>query len=225
MDGSTNHARIGQHELPVIRVKLRAWLVLEDIHKKVLDAAKARNRDEFVSSIYSYVSTAFSIPIEELKTIYWADITSAYMKWFHVNAPDSNLPLIKPGRVKRRLNEDIEDYENRSWYLWANIFAKAYGWNLEYIAELDITDAIALYQEILLDEQLYKEWEWMLSEIAYSFDSTTKKNKFNPLPKPEWMQPVGKDAPPDTTTVRMRKDELPVGLVLRWEDDRHNQPQ
>lgn len=225
MEDSTNHARIGKHDVLVIRVKLRAWLVLEDIHRQILDAAKNKNRDEFVSSVYSYVSTAFSIPLEELQECYWADVAHAYMKFFSFNAPNSNLPLIKPRKIKPKYEEDVCEYPGRSWFIWANIFSRSYGWNLEYIAELDVSDAIALYQEILIDEQMDKEWQWLLSENSYSYDSTTKKSKFNPLPKPDWMQSVRTGAPPDSQKVRIRKDELPVGLVMRWEDDRHTQPQ
>lgn len=223
MDNSANHARIGKRELPVVRHKLRAWLVLEDIQSKISKAAKAGDKDEFVSSLYSYVSTAFSIPVEELEQCYWLDIATAYAQGLALDNLNSNLPLIKPILDKRPDESEMFDYPGRSWYMWANIFSSAYGWSLEYIAELDVNDAVALYQEILIDNQHEKEWDWMLSENAYSYDSNTKKSKFIPLNKPEWMRTPReiKEIP----TFRIRKSELPVGLILRWDDGKTSQPQ
>lgn len=226
MDNSNNHARIGEHEVPVVRFKLRAWLKLEEIHTEILDAAKHGDRDKFVLSMYSYVSVASLIPIEELETCYWADITRAYVFINNYNTPNLNLPLIKPRPEKReKLLDQKEGWEylGRSWYLWGNLFAKVYGWTLEYIAELDVNDSFALMQEILVDEQLQREWEWSLSESAFSYDATTKKSKYVPLKRPGWMGPTVNLA--DIPNVKIRSSEMPVGLIYRWEDGKSNQPQ
>jgi hypothetical protein len=226
VETSTNHARIGKRDFPVVRLKLRAWLVLEELHTKVIDAAEEGHRDEFVSSMYSYVSTAFSIPVEELPQYFWADIARAYIAFSYANTPNLNLPLIKPRPEKRKpmvTQREGWEYPGRSWYFWANIFAKSYGWSMEYIAEMDVDDALSLLQEIRVDEQLDKEWEWSLSEIAFSYDQSTKKSKFIPLVRPDWMKATAKVQ--DLPSVRMRKSEIPVGIVLRWDDGKTSRPQ
>ena len=101
------------------------------------------------------------------------------------------------------------DYEGRTWYAWANLFAKSFSWALEYIAELDLDDAIALLQEMRSSEQLNREWEWMLTEISYD-----KKGKHKELPRPHWMK--GTIIPEAST--KIKKSMLPVGNVLSWNE-------
>lgn len=227
MDNFTNHARIGKHDIPVVRSKLRAWLVLEELRTQILDAAEHRDRDKFVSSMYSYVSAALSIPVEELSQCFWAEVTRAYRIINDINIPNPNLPLIKdrPSKKKPSLITKTEgwEYPGRMWYFWLHVFSKNYGWSIEYIADLDIDVAFSLLQEIRLDEQLLREWEWGLSEVAFSYDANTKKTKFVPLKRPDWMTVIAevKDLP----NVKMKKSELPVGIVLRWDDGKIDLPQ
>lgn len=226
METSSNHARIGDKDYPVIRSKLRAWLQLEDIRSDILDAARVGDKDKFVSSMYSYVSTAFSIPVEELSECFWAEITRAYLLVHNENAPNLNLPLIKPkaSRPTPALEKvDGWEYPGRTWYFWLNTFSRNYGWSIEYIAELNVDDAFSLIQEIFVDEQLDREWQWSLSENSVSYDASTKKTKFNPLSRPDWMKPIS-EVMRDIPKVKIRSSEMPVGLIYRWDNDR-NQPQ
>jgi len=63
------------------------------------------------------------------------------------------------------------------------MLAKNYGWTLEYVSMLQVEEALAKIQEILVDEQLEHEFFYGLSEVAYSYDSSTKKSKFVPMPQ------------------------------------------
>ena len=72
--------------------------------------------------------------------------------------------------------------------MWLHLFAKAYGWSSEYIANLEIEDGVALLQEIIVDNQLQREWEWGMNEMAYPYNQMTKKSEFKPLDRPSWMQ-------------------------------------
>ena len=76
---------------------------------------------------------------------------------------------------------------------------------------LDIDTAIGLYQEISIDDQFEKEWEWSLSEIAFPYNQSTKKQEYKPLERPEWMLPI---SPKQLPTMKMRKDMMPVGNIV-----------
>ena len=81
---------------------------------------------------------------------------------------------------------------------------------------MDIDTAIGAYQELSIDEQLQKEWEWGLSEVAYSYDSSTKKSRYVPLQRPAWMNPI---IPKQLPVVKMRKSHLPVGNVIDVQEE------
>jgi hypothetical protein len=92
-----------------------------------------------------------------------------------------------------------------------------YGWTLENTENLYFNDAIAYIQEILIDEQLDKEWQWSLSEIAYQYNDALKKSEFKPLPRPSWMVGMNKIEPPKVE--RLPVGMMPQGLVMRWEQN------
>jgi hypothetical protein len=214
---STNHARLGKVEYPLVRSKLRAWLVLEDFYSKIIEAAEKGNREEFVSSFYSYVSTAFSIPAEELQSCPWYEVTRAFREIYLINIPSLDFPILRRKMEEKGKNKKIEwEYPGRTWYIWLHLISKEYGWDINYIENMLPDDGIALLQEILLDDQLDKEWEWSLTELAYSYDANTKTSKFIPLERPEWMRPnkVAK-----VEKVKVRASELPIGIVLKWDTD------
>jgi len=222
MPNSDNHARISRDDYPVTRLKLRAWLQLEDVRDKLTEAAEEKNRNRVEMYLYEYISSAVPIAVSELKQVYWYDISLFFREIYSANRPNSEYPLLRPRSKKKE--DDIDfDYPGRSWFMWLHTLARNYGWSMEYIAELDINDAIALMQEILYDEQLQREWEWGTTEIAYPYDAATKKSKFHPLQRPEWMQaakPVK-----EIKNVRMKKSELPMGIILRWDNGKSTNPQ
>jgi hypothetical protein len=212
-----NHALLGNIEYPLVRSKLRAWLALEEIYTGIIEATEIGNRDEFVSSLYSYVSVAFSIPIEKLQLCPWYEITRAFKEMYQINIPSLDFPMIRK-RMQKETNEKVGwEYPGRTWYIWLHLFAGKYSWNVNYIEHLDIDDAIALLQEILVDDQQNKEWQWGMFEGAYKYNEQTRTSTFIPLERPEWMKPIPKPA----KKVMVRKSELPVGLILKWDTDDH----
>ena len=212
---SANHALLGKVEYPLVRSKLRAWLVLEDLYSNIIEAAELGNRTDFVSSMYSYVSAALFIPTEDMQSYPWYEVTRAFRNIFAVNIPSFDFPLLRK-KIQKEVNKKIEwEYPGRTWFVWLHLLSKEYGWDIEYIENLDLDDGVALLQEILLDAQLEKEWTWSISEIAYSSDPTTHTTKFIPLERPEWMKPTPKPA----KKVKIKASELPVGLVLKWDTD------
>ena len=216
-----NHARLGNFKYPIIKAKLRAWLVLEDFYSNIIGAADKGNREEFVSSFYSYISAALFISKEDLQLCPWYEITRAFREIYTINRPSFDFPVLH--NVDKRNKEAEWDYPGRDWFIWLHLLAKEYGWDIKYIENLELDDGIALLQEILVDEQLEKEWQWSMSEVAYSYNEITKTSKFNPLERPEWMKPI----PKPIEKVKVRASMLPVGIVMKWDTDdtKYTRPQ
>ncbi len=215
-DQLANHARIGDIDYPLVRSKLKAWFALDNIFADIVEAAKLGNRENFVSSLYSYVSVAFSIPTEKLQECPWHEMTRAFREAYTVNRPTINLPMLRPRPESHYSStKDGWDYPERPWYTWINMLAKNYGWSIEYIENLDVDIALSLLQEIAIDNQLDREFMWGLSEISYQYDEVSKKSKFVPMERPHWMKPI----PKPIQKVKIRASELPVGIVLKWNTD------
>jgi hypothetical protein len=103
------------------------------------------------------------------------------------------------------------DYPNRSWWSLCRLLTKEFGWSVEYVENLDVATAMHIIQEVLIEEQLDKEWQWLLSERAVKYNEGTKKYEPNPLPRPNWMRPI----PKQPKKIMIRKDMMPVGIIIR----------
>lgn len=195
------------------RLKLRNWLKLNDLYGKILSAVDV---DELVDYIDKYISTALGgFNIEETPWMETAYIMQEIQK---ANLPTLDFPSLK-GKLPKKESKIVWDYDGRTWYIWLHAFSKEYGWSPEYIAEMDVDDAFGLMQEILIDDQLEREWDWQLSEIAYPYDKSTKKSKFKPLERPFWMKKV--PMVENITKVKIDKRYIPVGNVVSYQDVKH----
>ena len=105
------------------------------------------------------------------------------------------------------------NYNGRIWNYYSHLLAHAYGWSLEYIANLDVYDAMAQIEEILTSEQLEREFLWSMSEASVSYDEKTKTTKPNPLPRPYWMKQAKPDEPLPVKRTPIPKNLMPVGVV------------
>ena len=194
----------------VSRSLLRQWLQLEDLREEI---TRATDREQFVTTIYSYLSVALSVEID-FSVLPWFEVTNAYTTVKTINYPYLDFPMLNSAGSEEKVPWS---YDGRSWYSWVNILSGAYNWTMEYIAELDIDDAIGLVQEINVEDQLNKEWEWMLSEKSVSYNKQGK-GKFHELDRPDWMNGAiilskeSKDYP-------VKRSMLPVGNVLSWNDE------
>lgn len=194
----------------VSKAKLKRWFELEDIRRKIqLATGQGKNVSELICS---YLSVAIC-DLNWLK-LPWTDIIEDYALALNIHRPEKNHKIFLSKEQSKALTDD------GSWYSWANLFANKFGWSLEYIAELDIDDAISLIQEILYSDQLEKEWEWGLSEKSVSYDKASGKGKFVPLKRPDWMVPTEIQKP--AKSVKILKSMLPVGVVYgKPEDFKH----
>lgn len=191
------------------RKSLRKWIELEEARSKIKDVLKTKNATRAAVSIFAYIQLAQTGQEDyELDKLYAPNVFTLFLEAFTINSPRMNFPILKSAADK---NEKLPwEYEGRSWYFWLNLLSEKYGWNMDYISLLDIDDAIGLYQEIEIDRQLQKEWEWGLSEIAYQYDKASKSSKFHPLSRPSWMRPIA----PKPKIIKIKRDFLPVGNVI-----------
>lgn len=173
--------------------------------EKVIKAVRD-NSDEFPTHLISFVSTALRISPDHLENLPWEYVVDAFYK-IVAKVPIVKLPLTA-GYIDTVSNSPW-DYEGRTWHLYSHLLAKAYGWKLDYISQLQVEEALAKIQEILTDEQLGREFIYSLSEIAYPYDQSTKKSTFQPLPRPAWMRTPIKP----TQKLIMPLSSIPVGNV------------
>lgn len=196
--------KIAEDEYEYTRPPLKKWLALEDIRAKLHKAVEAHETNNVGNYLISVVSTALSISEEDIKERPWYEIAIAYLTIAFTDMPKYEFPFL---RTKVDDRKEIWDYEGRTWYVWSHMLAGKYGWELDVIENLDVDDAIALAQEIAIDEQLQREWEWMRTEIAYQ-----AKDGFKPLKRPDWM--LHSKAEP-IKTFKIRKDLMPSGIIIR----------
>lgn len=168
--------------------RFRKWLELEHLKEKLLEAVDGGDLPLW---LMQYLSTAFwGTDPKWFKDADWFLIISAFYKVLS-KSPKLDLPITKPNDDKPK--EESWDYENRTWPLYSHLLAKSYGWTLEYISQLHVEEALATIQEILVEEQLDREFYYGLSEIAYVYDKNSKTSRFHPLPRPFWMRPKIKE--------------------------------
>lgn len=210
--------KIGGKSLTICRLSLKGWSSLEGIRKAMDDAVSRKDFDDYFLLLVRFIDTA-SLPDHKIKwdEIPWFELLEFYAEAIKLNSPSLKFPILDENKIEAK--KLPWEYDGRSWYFWLHLFSQNYGWGEGVIGELDIDTAIGLYQEISIDEQLEREWEWGLSENAFVYDKMTKQSKFNPLPRPNWMLPL---APKVLPTVRIRADMLPMGNVIDLQKEIQN---
>jgi hypothetical protein len=198
----------GKMYLP-IRLRLRKWLEFEKSQELLMKSISDKNIESYASNLYILIANALSVSIEEIFNAPWYEIIQAYSAITDLNKV-REIPLLKSDPSKPK--EIPWEYDGRDWFWWVHMFAKNYGWTIPSVEELDINDALSLLQEVLVDQQLEKEWQWGLSEIAYPYNEGTKKQEFHKLDRPMWME--GKQANLPAMKVRFKKSMLPVGKII-----------
>lgn len=192
----------------VERVRLRRWLQLEETKSQIHKAAERLEVDTISDQLISYLSAASGIEPQVFEDAPWFDSANAFSDLVMGNEPTIKFPLLE-NQSDQRGKPVVWDYVGRLWFSWVNLIATAYGWGIEQIENLEVDTGIALIQEILVEHQLKREWEWSLTELAYPYDPGAKKGIFKPLTRPRWMR--GK--PERIKKVRMPLSILPVGII------------
>lgn len=190
------------------RKGLRQWITLEEARSKIKDSFETKDAHKSSDSIFDYLRLASKVDEDgEWDKLDAITAFRLYVEAHSLNSPSKEFPILK-AHV-----EDKEplpwEYPGRAWYFWLNLFSKNYDWEIEYISSLEIDDAIGLYQELEIDKQLEREWEWSMSEVSWQYDPSDKKSHFKALPRPNWMLPIA----PKPKIIRLPKDMLPIGIV------------
>lgn len=188
--------------------KLKNWAIAEDKKKLIIEAVED-NTSNFPDAVSDYLSTALYFNIDT-GSMYWKDVMDAMSRVASKSTPNVKIPLTTTEGPKQK--DEPWEYSGRSWYVYANLLAHAYGWELKKIEQMDVKEALSLVQEILVDDQLDKEFIHSLSEVAYHYDKSTKKSEYKRLPRPSWM--VFKQMKKSHAPTRIAKSLLPVGNVI-----------
>jgi hypothetical protein len=197
------------------RLKLRKWIELSVLKERINVAVDTKSIVTLSDVICKFVSTATSISEEIIQEADWREIALVLVDCIDENEIDKSIPLFK---YNEKQDEEPWEYPGRSWYVWLYKFSKEFGWTPEVVAELDVDDAFKLLQEMLVTDQLEREWQWSLSEKSSGYDEAAKKSKFIELPRPNWMM----KEPKQPTVIKIPKAMLPVGNVIKYEPKKSN---
>jgi hypothetical protein len=185
--------------------RFREWVKLEEQKEKIAKAVRDGS-DEFPTHLLSFLSTALHVNSRYFEDAEWNKIIEAFYRVL-LKSPVVDLPITKSTNDTE--SKEDWDYDGRTWHVYAHLLADHYGWTLEYISRLQVVEALAKIQEILTEEQLDREFQHSLSEIAYPYDANTKKSKFTPLTRPSWMRPKIKAI----RRYKIPKRVMPIGDV------------
>lgn len=158
----------------------------------------------------AYLSTAFRVSSRWYDHADWTKVVAAFYQALS-QSPIIKLPITSPTNEHSK-SDEAWSYDGRMWHLYSHMLAKTYGWTLEYISQLRVSDALATIQEIITDDQLEREFYYGLSEVAYVYDKNSKTSKFKPLPRPSWMRP--RVQPEKIKKFKIPASMIPMGNVI-----------
>lgn len=200
--------RLGTKTLTLTRLKLKGWAELETLRKQIEEDV---SKNDFISTFNTIVKFIETSSTSKLKwdELPWYHLMEAFAQVAELNAPTIKFPILEGN--KKEGQQPPWEYKGRAWFFWLNLFSSNYGWTEQAIGDLDIDTALGLYQELVIDEQLEREWWWGLSETAYVYNASTKKSEYKALERPTWMLPM---APKTLPVVKIRQSLMPVGQAV-----------
>lgn len=201
-------------------MKFKLWIELQDLLGKIHTAVDT----ELADQIINFVSTANYVPnkfpfsknkfsTKELEKSSWQEVASKYLDSVSLLKLKYRLSMFS-SLDKKEHEKMMFEYPERNYFAMIHRISSVYGWGLDYINNLDHNDVLALLQEIEVDAQFEKEWEWDLSEKSHSYNPTTKQSVYNAYPRPTWMQ--REIVPPKK--IRVKKSTLPSGVIQNLGD-------
>lgn len=203
---------LGGREYEVARARLGQYLALHNARERIENAVEAQDTGAIADGIFAYLSEAVpELPRKDFEGESWLRIADAYLKISDLNRIPEAEKFAIIRRVERRRGRSVPwDYLGRNAVSWIHIIASAYGWSKDEIESLWPEEAISFVQEILVDQQIDREFRYSLSQVAYKYDKASKKSRFVPMPRPAWM--VMADGKVKKT--KLHKSLLPVGEVV-----------
>jgi len=185
-------------------ITFRTWCTTEELRKQIAELA-GQSSPDLTSKVVEYCS-AVSYFGWLLRWLHWVDVINFYYVCVTQTFP-KKIPLLNStGKADKDLSWN---YPGRDYYFYVHLLAKKYGWSRTHIDEMNVNDVFSFIQEILTDEQLEREFRYSLSEIAYPYNSSTKKNEFKPLERPYWMWKKA----PEIKKIKIPKALMPQGVI------------
>jgi len=198
---------LGGLEVEVPRARLGLYLRLAQAHTTISEAVKAKDIGACAVSIREYMGLVIPLSTVDLTHLSGVELLSAYVELSELNSYAIDIPMTK-ARIVEKQKDSSWDYAGRVLVLWVHIIASAYGWALTEIHSLWPEDAAAYIEEILVDDQLKREWEYSLSTLAYKYDKKGKGTLI-PLSRPGWMRRSG-----EPRTTRIPRRLIPMGTII-----------
>lgn len=192
----------------VKKLNFGEWLVSEQMRADIVESAKLTlDLPDQIFKYFGYmINPIINIIFEKIS---WETSILMLVELFDISKKDIQIPLTRHQGKKEKEEEISWNYRGRAGYYLIHLLAKSYGWVDTYIRSLSVKDGLAYVQEILVDDQLEREFYYSLSEIAYPYNKNTKKSEFKAMPRPIWM----KNEAPKFETIKIPKNLLPVGVV------------
>lgn len=204
---------LGGCEYLVARARLGQYLQLQAIIEALEEAVEARDSGAINDAIFRYLTTAIAdLSRDDLRPLPWYELLNAYNLISTLNTIPESTRFAILRRVEERKGRSIPwNYVGRSAVFWTHILASAYHWSKDAIENLWPEEAIAFIQEIMVDDQLEREFLHSLSEVAYHYDKSTKKSRYQPLTRPLFMvEGTARKRP----RISLHRKMLPMGNVV-----------
>lgn len=158
---------------------------------------------EMAEAIQGYFE-ALGLDIGKVRPV---EILRAFIELRALNGWQMSLAFMKDMGAPAQTPEPY-DYPDRNWAWIIHKLASRYGWTREEIFNLYPEEAAVYLQEILISEHFEEEARYRLSELAYSYDTSTGRSHYRPMDKPPWMYSQELPKP-----VKILKSMLPFGVV------------
>jgi hypothetical protein len=198
------------------RLTLRGWAAMDDLRRRIDKRAEEGQWQSIPDLIFDTIELIYG---KADRKCFWLDAADLYGRGNEANQPTMKFPILTSKDKQKPLPWE---YDGRTWYFWLNTFAEHYGWDDERVGNMDIDTAIGLYQEIQIEEQMKNEFVYGLSEVAYVYDKGTKKSRFSPLPRPQWMLGVAPTRNAPVKTSKMPAIAIPMGEVIYLDEKDKN---
>jgi len=204
---TTKNIKFGEQEFELLR--LGDFFKLEILRKKLIESIRKKDKKQLKESIEDiiFLQTRGLFKSES----FFERLQAAYQTIIF-NQINADAAIFKPRKTKENKPQETSswNYDGRTLAIWIDTFAQNYHWSLSEILNLPLNTAIYLYQEIAINIQLKKEWEYSLTELAYPYNKNTEKNEFKPLQRPDWM---AETADALITVTKIPKSLLPFGVI------------
>jgi hypothetical protein len=189
-------------------LRLGDFFKLELLRKKLKDDIQKKDKNAFKETIENIIFLQTRNMFK--KESFFDRLQAAYMITIR-NRIGVDAAIFRPRTNTKEVEKVNWDYDGRTLAVWIDTFAQNYHWSLSEILNLPLNMAIYLYQEITVNAQLKREWEYSLTDLAYPYNKTLDKNEYKPLQRPDWMMAQSGNTLVPVT--KIPKSMLPFGVV------------